>query len=106
MTLPAVEFLRRFLLHVLPDGFQRIRHYGFLGNRHRAAKLAHCRQLLAEVPILTPPPPKRPDYRAHYEHLTGRSLEVCPVCQQGRMVRVELLPASVTEALGSRGDTS
>jgi Putative transposase/Transposase zinc-binding domain len=105
MALPVEEFLRRFLLHVLPDGFQRIRHYGFLGNRHRTAKLAHCRQLLAEASTLTPPP-KRPDYRAHYEHLTGRSLEVCPVCQQGRMVRVELLPASVTEALGSRGDTS
>jgi hypothetical protein len=106
MTLPAEEFLRRFLLHVLPDSFQRIRHYGFLGNRHRAAKLAHCRQLLAEASTLVPPTPKRMDYRAHYEQLTGRSLEVCPVCQQGRMVRVELLPASVQEDLGSRGDTS
>jgi hypothetical protein len=106
MTLPAEEFLRRFLLHVLPDSFQRIRHYGFLGNRHRAAKLAHCRQLLAEASTLVPPTPKRMDYRAHYEQLTGRSLEICPVCQQGRMVRVELLPASVQEDLGSRGDTS
>jgi hypothetical protein len=38
MTLSADEFLRRFLLHVLPDGFQRIRHYGLLSNRHRAQK--------------------------------------------------------------------
>lgn len=45
MTLGADEFIRRFLLHILPDGFQRIRHYGLLGNRHRAAKLARCRRL-------------------------------------------------------------
>ncbi len=106
MTLPANEFIRRFLLHVLPHGLQRIRHYGLLGNRHRAAKLARCRQLLADASTLVPPPTKRTDYRAHYEQLTGRSLEVCPVCQQGRMVRVERLPAAVKEDLGSRGDTS
>ncbi len=46
MTLDAHEFIRRFLLHVLPDGLQRIRHYGLLGNRGRQAKLARCRQLL------------------------------------------------------------
>ena len=46
MTLDAEEFIRRFLLHVLPDGFQRIRYYGFLGNRYREEKLARCRQLL------------------------------------------------------------
>jgi hypothetical protein len=46
MTLTPAEFMRRFLLHILPDGFQRIRHYGFLANSNRAAKLAHIRQLL------------------------------------------------------------
>ena len=46
MTLDADEFIRRFLLHTLPDGFHRIRHYGFLANGHRAAKLALCRKLL------------------------------------------------------------
>ncbi len=46
MSLTAVEFLRRFLIHVLPKGFVRIRHYGFLANRHRQEKLARCRQLL------------------------------------------------------------
>ena len=49
MRLPAGEFMRRFLLHVLPDGFHRIRHYGLLANGHRAAKLARCRELL-DVP--------------------------------------------------------
>ena len=47
MTLAADEFIRRFLLHVLPEGFQRIRYYGFLANRYREQKLARCRQLLA-----------------------------------------------------------
>jgi hypothetical protein len=50
MTLAPVEFIRRFLLHVLPDGFQRIRHYGFLANGHRQAKLAHIRELLPAGP--------------------------------------------------------
>jgi len=47
MTLAADEFIRRFLLHVVRDGFQRIRHYGFLANRSRQHKLDRCRQLLA-----------------------------------------------------------
>ena len=50
MTLEAHEFIRRFLLHVLPDGFQRIRHYGFLANGHRKAKLALIRKLLDAAP--------------------------------------------------------
>ena len=50
MTLDAHEFIRRFLLHTLPDGFHRIRHYGFLANGHRAAKLALCRALLDTLP--------------------------------------------------------
>jgi hypothetical protein len=50
MTLSADEFIRRFLLHVLPHGFQRIRYFGFLANRYRAQKLALCRQ------IMQPPP--------------------------------------------------
>jgi Putative transposase/Transposase zinc-binding domain len=50
LTLEAHEFIRRFLLHTLPDGFHRIRHYGFLANGHRAAKLALCRKLLEAPP--------------------------------------------------------
>jgi len=48
MTLEAGEFIRRFLLHTLPDGFHRIRHYGFLANNQPAARLAVCRLMLAD----------------------------------------------------------
>jgi hypothetical protein len=91
MTLKAAEFIRRFLLHVLPDGFQRIRHYGFLAHRYRQAKLARCRQLLG-VGIAPVARADKPDYRDLYEKLTGKSLHDCPVCHQGHMVRVEILP--------------
>jgi len=55
MTLAADEFIRRFLLHTLPDGFHRIRHYGFLANGHRAAKLALCRSLLDTATVTSTP---------------------------------------------------
>jgi hypothetical protein len=92
MTLEADDFIRRFLLHVLPDGFQRIRHYGFLGNRYRKAKLALCRQLLGVV-IAAVTREDKPDYRDFYEKLTGKSLRDCPVCHRGQMVPIAVLPA-------------
>lgn len=89
MTIPAGEFIRRFLLHVLPKGFHRIRYYGFLGNRHRAHKLTHCRSLLG---MQAPEPPEdlpTGDYRDLYGHLTGHPLKQCPACHQGQMVIIE-----------------
>ena len=100
MTLAAEEFIRRFLLHVLPSGLKRIRYYGFLGNRHRQAKLARCRQLLK----MHPPAPAAPeaqvsrDYRDRYEALTGRSLHRCPRCQHGRMRVIEALAPAASSA--------
>jgi putative transposase/transposase-like zinc-binding protein len=93
MTLSAGEFIRRFLLHVLPNRFQRIRYYGFLGNRYRLQKLARCRQLLGMAsPQETSSESELPeDYRDRYEKLTGCSLRECPVCHQGRMITVEFL---------------
>jgi hypothetical protein len=93
MTLEAVEFIRRFLLHVLPSGFVRIRHFGFLANRKRKEKLALCRSLL---------PARRTDIEA-----SGRSPsdgdsttaeEVshrCPVCKTGRLIVIQLLRPEV-----------
>ena len=107
MPLSADEFIRRFLLHVLPDGFHRIRYYGFLGNRHRQEKLERCRQLLgmpsAEQATPATEPPK--DYRDRYEELTGVSLRLCPVCRRGRMIRMEL-PLTVACTSPALRDTS
>ncbi len=95
MTLSAGEFIRRFLLHVLPDGFQRIRYYGFLGNRYRQEKLDQCRRLLGmQIPDPHTASPSEQDYRDRYEELTGSALRQCPHCQHGRMVLVAILPRS------------
>ena len=90
MTVTAVEFLRRFLLHLLPSHFVRIRHYGFLANRHRAKKLARCRELLGmlvpEAPAEPPAePPVNPEPKE--EHDSKR----CPACG-GRMQIVAHYP--------------
>ena len=91
MTLAADEFIRRFLLHILPEGFQRIRYYGFLANRCREHKLARCRQLLAMPQPEPPDDHATADYRDQYRELTGTSLTECPACQRGRMVIIEVL---------------
>jgi hypothetical protein len=92
MTLAADEFIRRFLIHVLPDGFHRIRTFGFLCNRQRQSKLAQCRELLGmkrdEAAVA---PTLRPDYRALHLSLTGTSLTLCPACCRGTMVVIEVL---------------
>jgi len=93
MTLSAEEFIRRFLLHVLPDGFQRIRYYGFLANRYREPKLTRCRELLGMPPSSPTACSRSDDYREHYEALVGRSLKQCPICHHGNMVCLEVIPA-------------
>ncbi len=86
MALPAAEFLARFLLHVLPDSFVRIRHFGLLANRGRRAKLARCRELLAVPPPADPPAPE--SVAALMRRLTGVDITRCPVCRAGRLHRV------------------
>ena len=103
MTLAADEFIRRFLLHTLPDGFHRIRHYGFLANGHRATKLALCRHLLEAPP--SPPAAPAADYRERYRQLTGRSLDICPVCG-GRLMPLGLLPRAWCNPPQAYCDTS
>ena len=90
LSLAADEFIRRFLLHVLPNRFQRIRYYGFLGNRHREENLAMCRRLL-NMPAHKPAAQALRDYRDRYEELTGHSLRQCPVCRAGHMRLIEIL---------------
>ena len=103
MTLGADEFIRRFLLHVLPDGFHGIRHYGYLANGGRAAKLAHCRRLLA-VPEPAHPAPAA-DYRERYRQLTGRSLDLCACCG-GRMIEIGVISRARTFAAAAPWNTS
>ena len=86
MTLNADEFIRRFLMHVLPRGFRRIRYYGLLGNRYRKDKLARCRELIGMSKLEPMADQANKDYRDTYQELTGLSLCQCPVCHLGRMV--------------------
>jgi len=84
-TVPADEFLRRFLLHVLPPGFRRIRHFGFLANSNRAVLLSRCFELLGR----TPPPPasRRPrkNARTLMLELTGVDIALCTACGIGTL---------------------
>ena len=91
MSLDGGEFIRRFLIHVLPDGFHRIRYYGFLGNCHRARKLAQCRELLGMAPAEPAAGDPPADDRDRYEVLTGRSLRECPHCHIGTMVVIDCI---------------
>jgi Putative transposase/Transposase zinc-binding domain len=92
MTLTAVEFIRRFLLHVLPAGFVRIRHYGFLANRVCREKLALCRTLLG---VATTPEPaaSEPSLEAKETVEERTAVDACPSCGVGRMVIIATLPA-------------
>ncbi len=90
MTLDADEFIRRFLLHTLPDGFHRIRHYGFLSNGHRATKLTICRKLLAVSAPANPLAPV-PDQRDQARQTTRNTFDLCPCCG-GAMIRLATLP--------------
>ena len=93
LTLDAFEFIRRFLLHILPDGFMKIRHYGLLSNRNRKTKLKRCRELLGAS---TNPDQKKDGEEAWedvFYRVTGVDLSICPCCGKGRMVlRETLLP--------------
>lgn len=89
MTLPIHEFIRRFLMHVLPKGFHRIRHYGLFANGNRAENVALARKLLA-----MPPSVSEPDTRLSFEPDQPRTLpKPCPRCG-GRMIIIETFARS------------
>lgn len=88
MTVAAAEFIRRFLIHTLPPGFRRIRHFGFLANRFRKEKLELCRKLLSNpVSELLPAPAQCREVSAS---LPEQSLHRCPKCHQGVLNRIAL----------------
>jgi hypothetical protein len=107
MELSATEFLRRFLQHVLPTGFVRIRAYGFLANRNRREELATCRELLAAAGTAETEPPEVPSPAAPQGIATAvtptRCATLCPVCGVGRMVTIGELPAAPSRSEGPGG---
>lgn len=90
MRVAPAEFIRRFLQHVLPDRFQRIRHCGFLSNRHRQRKLALCRRLLASP--LAELLPHAAQCAVVAKALAAPARARCPVCGVGEMIRIGALP--------------
>ena len=90
MKLEVNEFIRRFLLHVLPSGFMRVRHFGFLANRSKEKHLRRCRELLGLDPAL--PILQEKSTADLMRELTGTDLSRCPRCKEGTMVLVAELP--------------
>ncbi len=91
MTLQADEFIRRFLLHVLPPRFVRIRHFGLLANRNRKDLIALCRGILGKGKTVTKENHGEETWQEQLLRICGIDVPTCPVCQKGRMFRIELL---------------
>lgn len=91
MTLDAFEFIRRFLLHILPDQFMKIRYYGLLSNRNRKQKLARCRKLLGVSDSAVARDAGKEGWEAMLLRITGIDLRICPHCGKSTMRRRELL---------------
>jgi len=101
MTVTVAEFIRRFLMHIVPSGFVKIRHCGFLANRSRKGKLAQCRAIFRKKP-----PTSRKEKRAMHKpwseivkELTGFDPTRCPLCHLGTLVVVTVLPRLIGTGL-------
>jgi hypothetical protein len=96
MTLDAEEFIRRFLLHILPEGFMRVRHYGLFANCQRTEKLKLCRKLLhfseQNTASLDAPAVKEMDWPDLMLALTGNDPLLCPKCRRGCLKPIQILP--------------
>jgi hypothetical protein len=91
MVLPSDEFIRRFLLHVLPERYVRIRHFGLLANRSRKGNIAACLKMLGRKNVTKEK--RRETWQEQMLRICGIDVTVCPICQKGKMCRVEwLLP--------------
>ena len=103
MTLDAMEFLRRFLLHVLPAGFMRVRHFGLLANASRKVSLATSRSLLGAKPVPTATLPESETWQELFERITGRDPTRCPKCPSGRLIISETLPPQTSRGRAPPG---
>lgn len=88
MTITAVEFIRRFLLHILPDGFMRIRQYGFLSNAVKKNKLERIRELSKEIPD------NKIKTNNQIENTVPHNLFECPLCKKGTLIKYKEIKAS------------
>jgi hypothetical protein len=93
-TLPGIEFTRRFLLHVVPRGFVRVRHFGPLANGVKVQRLARARTLLGTPAPPKPSPPQHESWQDSYRRLVGKDPLLCPACRVGRLVVVADIPPS------------
>lgn len=93
MSVDASEFIRRFLLHILPDGFMKIRHYGILSNRNRKTKLALCKELLG-IDHPQKHEHEKESWQELLQRITGLDPRICPFCGKGTMVLKEVLSPS------------
>jgi len=91
MTLEAFEFIRRFLLHILPNNFVKIRHYGLLSNRNRKTKLRRCREIFGVGSNREQQSSESVGWEELLFELTGIDPRICPCCKKGRMVTREIL---------------
>jgi Putative transposase/Transposase zinc-binding domain len=91
MTLQVGEFIRRFLLHVLPSHYVRIRHFGLLANRRRKDNIALCREFLGAGRTVTKEKIKPETWQEQLLRICGIDVTTCPVCQKGKMFRIGLL---------------
>jgi len=91
MTLKSGEFIRRFLLHVLPDRHVRIRHFGLLANRNRKNNISLCRKILGDGKRVTKENERQETWQEQLFRICGIDVTTCPVCQKGKMYRVALL---------------
>ncbi len=96
-SLPASEFVRRFLLHVLPRRLVRVRHYGLLANGVKAQRLDLCRRLLDAPCAPRPTPEEKSSWADTYERLVGRDPLLCPHCRLGRLVVVATIPPTAVQ---------
>ena len=82
ITISAIEFIRRFLLHSLPKGFVKIRHYGFLANRNRAKNLKSIRRLMG---LAESAPENIRPLEEMMQQIAGIDITICPCCNEGKM---------------------
>ena len=105
MALEVGEFMRRFLLHVLPDKFIRIRHFGFLGNRFKKENIQKARTLLKSPQQIEVK--KDESWQELLMRVTGHDLTKCPACEKGKMIQVQsILPHHMFKRKIPKVDTS